>query len=169
MMVVIILLAVLLLWFIVASVEIVKENTVYAVEFFGKFERILTPGLNFRIPLLEQVIEVVSLKQQNFTETGRYHTIDNGVVDISTNIIFEVIPTSEGVKKYIYSLEEREKSLAMTIENSLRASIARESFADISTKKEVIVKEVWVSLDTQFKNWGVNIVSFQITGVRAVN
>ncbi len=166
MILIVILIAILFISVLVSGVEIVKENTVYAIEAFGKFDRIMTAGLNFRIPLIEDVAEKVTLKQQNLTQAGRYHTKDTMAIDISTNIIFVVIPTSESVKKYIYSLDDREKSLATTIENSLRASIARESREDVLAKKEALVKEVWKELDTQFQQWGIKIISFQIMGVK---
>ncbi len=152
---------------ILTGIEIVKENTVYVIESFGKFSRIMTAGLNFRIPIIEEVAETVSLKQKNFSGTGRYHTKEKAPIDVATNIIYEVIPTEEAIKKYIYSLEEREKSFATTIENSLRTSFARESYDDVLAKKEAVINEVWKDLDLQFKKWGINIVSFQITGVHS--
>ena len=168
MFLILILLAIIILWIIITGIEVVKENTVYVVEVFGKFSRIMTSGLNFRIPFVEDVTEKVTLKQQNFSETGRYHTQDKAVIDVSTNIIFSVIPTFEGIGKYVYSLEEREKAISTTIENSLRVSIARESYDDIMAKKEALTKEVWTDLDKQFKEWGIDILSFQITGVSLV-
>ncbi len=165
----IITLTIVFICLVVASVETVSENTVYVVEFFGKFSRIMRAGLNFRVPLLERVMEAVTLKQQNFTLTDRYHTQDKMLIDVSANIIFSVIPTLEGVKKYTYTLHNREKTIATTIENALRLSIAVRSYDDVLEKKEAITHDVWEDLKTQFSDWGVEINSFQIVSVHLVN
>jgi regulator of protease activity HflC (stomatin/prohibitin superfamily) len=165
----IITLVILFICLVVASVEIVSENTVYVVEFFGKFSRIMRAGLNFRVPLLEHVVEEVTLKQQNFTLTDRYNTKDKLVIDVSANIIFSVIPTPDGVKKYTYTLQNREKTIATTIENALRLSIAARAYDDVLAKKEAITRDVWEDLRSNFSEWGVEINNFQIVSVRLVN
>lgn len=164
----IILLLAIIVMVILYGVVIVKENTVYVVENFGKFSRIMPAGLHFRIPVLEEIVEQITLKQQNFSETGRYHTKDNLTVDIAINMIFQVIPSPEGVRSFTYTLVEREKTIAKTLEDALRVSIAKETFNDVLEKKQALVKEVWDGLNQQFKDWGIDIVSFQITGVRSV-
>jgi len=150
---------------IVTMVEIVPENTVYVVELFGKFERVMTAGLNFRMPLMERVAEKVTLKQQNFAITGRYPSRDNLVVNVIANLIFEVIPTPEGVGNHVYKLVDRERSIAAALENSLRTYIASQSSQQVLEKKEGLIQYMKQSLGQQFKNWGISIVDFQIVEV----
>ena len=39
----------------VSSFVIVQQGTISVITMFGKYRRILSPGLNFRIPLIEKV------------------------------------------------------------------------------------------------------------------
>jgi regulator of protease activity HflC (stomatin/prohibitin superfamily) len=150
---------------VLSSVRIVQQNTVYVVEFLGKFNRMMTAGLNFKVPLLERVAEKVSLRQQNFALMGHYPSKDKVIVDVATNLIYGVTTTSEGVQKYTYSLMNRQQSIAAIIENSLRTYIAKETHEGILEKKEELATHIRGDLEIQFSEWGMNIFSFQITEV----
>ncbi len=149
-------------------IEIVSENTVYVIETFGKFSRIMPAGLNFRVPVLEQVVEKISLKQQTFSFTGRYHTVNKEALDVTANIIFSVTPTAEAITNFVYTLEDRDKTISATIENALRTSIARETHDDVLQKKEALTQEVKKDLQTQFTQWGIEVLNFQILAVKFI-
>ncbi|MEK7618259.1 MAG: SPFH domain-containing protein [Patescibacteria group bacterium] len=147
------------------SIRIVQQNTVNVIEFLGKFNRIMTAGLNFKIPLLERVAEKVTLRQQNFTLKNVYPSKDKVIVDISTNLIYAVDPTEESVKKYSYSLVSRQQSIGAIIENSLRTYVAKETHEGILEKKEELAAHIRGDLERQFSEWGMVIFSFQIMEV----
>ncbi len=150
---------------LVLSVRIVQQNTVFVVEFLGKFNRIMTAGLNFKIPLFERVAEKVTLRQQNFALKNTYPSKDKVIVDISTNLIYAVLPTEDGVKKYTYSLVSRSQSIGAIIENSLRTYVAKETHEGILEKKEELALHIRGDLEKQFSEWGMVIFSFQIMEV----
>jgi regulator of protease activity HflC (stomatin/prohibitin superfamily) len=150
---------------IIRSVRIVSQNTVYVIEFLGKFNRIMQAGLNIKIPLIERVAEKITLRQQNFALKGFYPSKDKVIVDISTNLIYAVNPTPDSVKKYTYSLTSRSDSIGAVIENSLRTYIAKETHEGILEKKEELAIHIRTDIEKQFQEWGMVIYSFQITGV----
>lgn len=150
---------------LLTSIRIVQQNTVNVIEFLGRFNRIMTAGLNFKIPLLERVAERVTLRQQNFTLKNVYPSKDKVIVDIATNLIYSVDPTEESVKKYSYSLVSREQSIGAIIENSLRTYVAKETHEGILEKKEELASHIRADLEKQFGEWGMVISSFQITEV----
>ncbi len=160
---IIVLVVVLLL--ILSSIRIVQQNTVYVIEMLGKFNRIMTAGLNFKVPLLERVAEKVTLRQQNFSLKNSYPSKDKVIVDISTNLIYAVDPTEDAVKKYSYSLTSRNQSIGAIIENSLRTYVAKETHEGILEKKEELATHIRGDLERQFSEWGMVIYSFQITEV----
>ncbi len=147
------------------SIRIVEQNTVLVVEFLGRFNRLMNAGLNFKIPILERVAAKVTLRQQNFAIKGNYPSKDKVIVDVSTNLIFAVDPSMEGVKKYTYSLSNRNESIGAIIENSLRTYIAKETHEGILEKKEELAVHIRNDLEEQFSEWGMTISSFQITEV----
>ncbi len=150
---------------ILANIKIVKQNTVLVIEFLGKYRRIMTAGLNLKVPFLERVANVVSLRQQNFAIGGKYPSADKVIVDVMTNLIYAVNPTEEGIQKFAYVLFDPKQSIGATIENSLRTYIAKETHEGILEKKEALASHIQGDLEKQFNEWGMVIKSFQITNV----
>jgi regulator of protease activity HflC (stomatin/prohibitin superfamily) len=162
-----------LTWIIIAfvvivifkNIRIIQQNTVFVIEYLGKFNRIMSAGINFKIPLLERVAAKISLRQQNFAITGKYPSKDKVIVDIATNLIYIVDPSSEGIKRFTYVLQSRDQSIGAIIENSLRTYIAKETHEGILEKKEELALHIKTDLEKQLEEWGMIIKSFQITNV----
>ena len=156
---------IILLLFVLPNIRIVSQNTVYVIEFFGRYRRFMAAGLNFKIPLLERIAAKISLRQQNFAIDGQYPSQDKVIVDIATNLIYSVNATEEGIKNYTYALQSRDQSIGAIIENSLRTYIAKETHEGILEKKEELAMHIRTDLEKQFDDWGMLINSFQITNV----
>lgn len=148
-----------------SCIRIIPQNTVAVIEFLGKFSRIMTAGFNLKIPIFERIAEKITLRQQNFAIDGKYPSNDKVIVTISTNLIYTVDNSLEGIKKYTYVLQNRDQSLAAGIENSLRTYIAKETHEGILEKKEELALHIKADLEKQFEEWGMIIMSFQITNV----
>ncbi|EKE27521.1 MAG: hypothetical protein ACD_3C00196G0014 [uncultured bacterium (gcode 4)] len=160
----------IIIWIIVvfiifSTVRIVEQNTVLVIQFLWKFNRIMTTGLNFKIPILETVAEKITLRQQNFALEWKYPSGDKVIVDVSTNLIFTVNPTAEWIFKFTYVLQNRQQSIWAIIENSLRTYIAKETHEWILEKKEELALHIRNDLEIQFAEWWMLINSFQITNV----
>jgi regulator of protease activity HflC (stomatin/prohibitin superfamily) len=161
----IIIFGVVFILLVLSSIRIVQQNTVYVIEFLGRFNRVMTAGLNFKIPVFERVAEKVTLRQQNFALKNTYPSKDKVIVDIATNLIYAVDPTEESVKKFTYSLVNRSQSIGAIIENSLRTYVAKETHEGILEKKEELAAHIRGDLEKQFADWGMVIFSFQIMEV----
>jgi regulator of protease activity HflC (stomatin/prohibitin superfamily) len=159
-------LLILLLIFVI-NIRIIEQNTVAVVEFFGKYSRTMSAGFNVKIPFIESIRERVSLRQQNFGLQANYPSKDKVIVTIGTNLIYSVDKAEniEGVKRYVYELENRSKSIEASIENSLRTYVAKETHESILEKKEELAMHIKSDLEVQFREWGMQIHSFQITNV----
>lgn len=157
--------AVFIFLILISNIRIVDQNTVLVIQFLGKFRRIMAAGLNIKIPFLEKIVEKVSLRQQNFAIDGKYPSADKVIVDVATNLIYQVNATEDGVKKYTYALQNRNQSIGAIIENSLRTYIAKETHEGILEKKDELAMHIRNDLEKQFEEWGMIIMSFQITNV----
>jgi len=162
---ILILITILIVAILIGSIRIVEQNTVLVIEFLGKYSRMMNAGFNLKIPLLERVANKVSLRQQNFAIDGRYPSADKVIVDVSTNLIYEVDSSDEGIKKYTYVVENRNQSIGAIVENSLRTYMAKETHEGILEKKEELAVHIQNDLEKQFTEWGMHIKSFQITNV----
>lgn len=147
------------------SIRIIDQNTIAVVELLGKYKRSMSAGFNMIIPIFESIKERVSLRQQNFALQGNYPSKDKVITTIGTNLIFSVDQLLEGVKRYVYELDDRVRSIEASIENSLRTYVARETHESLLEKKEELAEHIKGDLEVQFREWGMKIHSFQITNV----
>lgn len=150
---------------LIFSLRIVEQNTVAVIELLGKYRRTMSAGLNILLPFFESIAERVTLRQLNFVAAGHYPSKDKVIVTVSTNLIYVVNSNEEGIKRYVYSLDNRAQSISASIENSLRTYIAKETHEGILEKKEELAEHIKLDLERQFDEWGMIIKSFQITEV----
>lgn len=152
-------------FFILISIRIIDQNTVAVVQFLGRYRRSMSAGFNILIPIFESIKERVSLRQQNFALQGNYPSKDKVITTIGTNLIFSVEQAADGIKRYVYELDDRARSIEASIENSLRTYVARETHESLLEKKEELAEHIKGDLELQFRDWGMKIHSFQITNV----
>ena len=70
----------------------VEQQTTHIVERFGRFVRLCTPGLNFKIPLIEQVSGKVSLRIMQLNVEIETKTLDDVFVKIVTAVQYRILP-----------------------------------------------------------------------------
>ncbi len=146
------------IWFIIAwiifislSVRIVKPNTVRAVEFFGKFNRVLYSWLNFIIPLVETTKTQV-LFRRNFPVDVDWVTKDNVTAYIWLNVIYYVSDDKDWTKEWnvyksIYNIDDPRTMMRSTIDEQLRAMIFNFTHKEIFWKRE----EIWESIEERLR------------------
>lgn len=80
---------VLLLLFIVFSgLVTVNQGTIAVVTMFGKYQRILRPGLNFKIPLIEQIYKKISIQNRSVELEFQAITVDQANVYFKSMLLF---------------------------------------------------------------------------------
>src|SRR3954470_18236643 len=73
----------------------VKQGTIAVVTVFGKYRRILTPGLNFKIPLIEQIYSRISIQNRSVELEFQAVTVDQANVYFKAMILYSVLDQSE--------------------------------------------------------------------------
>ena len=70
----------------------VETSQVAIVQRLGKFARVAGPGLNWKTPYIEAVVQRMSMKVQQFDVQVETKTQDNVFVQIPVSIQYKVIP-----------------------------------------------------------------------------
>ncbi|MFM5951183.1 MAG: SPFH domain-containing protein [Micrococcales bacterium] len=161
------LLALLLAALIFGSFRIVNQATVAVVTMFGKYRRVLRPGLNLLIPLVEQINRTVQI--QNRTEQLQFKTItsDQAVVYFTATVIFTVSDHEpETVKTVAFKfIDEASFDIALlsAVEASVREYVATRKQSEVLGLRAEIVNHAKSTLDEQLSSWGYTVVDLQIT------
>lgn len=156
-----------MLAFIGAGLMTVNQGNVAVITLFGKYNRTLRAGLNFKIPFLERLFRYLSL--QNFTTVQQFQAItkDQAVLYFEIQVIYSIINEDEdNIKKAAFKfVNDRALYLAMTraIEAAIRSFVAQQEQNTILGMRSSIVTYVKQLLDNFISDWGYNIHDIQIT------
>ena len=91
----------IVLLLIVASFVTVQQGTISVVTMFGKYRRILHPGLNFRIPFLEKIFSKVSIQNRAIEMEFQAITQDQANVYFKAMLVYAVLDANEETIKNV--------------------------------------------------------------------
>lgn len=145
--------------FIVKTVKVVPQQNAWVVERLGKFHSSLTPGLNFVVPFIDQVIQKHSLKEIPLDVPSQVCiTRDNTQLQVDGILYFQVTDpklASYGSSNYIVAVTQ----LAQT---SLRSVIGKLELDKTFEERDIINAQVVAAIDEAALNWGVKVLRYEI-------
>jgi regulator of protease activity HflC (stomatin/prohibitin superfamily) len=157
------LILILLGYMIITGIRIVQQQTLLVVERFGQYNRILKPGLNIIIPFLERVAYVINLRTQNLDFTILAITSDKVTITLDTSLIYQILPNQ--AYAVAYNLQNPTQVIKTTVENSIRAYVAKQNHEEILQKRDELTIYLVEHLTEQMLSWGYQILNFQIKDV----
>lgn len=165
--------AYLLVFFIIivvlSSFVTVKQGTIAVVTIFGKYRRILTPGLNFKIPLVEQIYSKISIQNRSVELEFQAVTYDQANVYFKAMLLYSVLDQQEeSIKNVAFKfVDERNlmQALIRTVEGSIRAFVATKRQSEVLILRRDIVEHVKEQLDTILEGWGYHLQDLQLNDI----
>ena len=145
---------VILLILIISGVKVVPQAKAYVIERFGAYHTTWQTGMHLRIPIIEKVAKVVSLKEQVVDFAPQpVITKDNVTMQIDTVVFYQITDA----KLYAYGVE----SPIMAIENltatTLRNIIGEMELDHTLTSRDTINAKIRSILDEATDPWGIKI------------
>lgn len=147
----------------------VQQGTVAVITVFGKYRRVMHPGLNFKIPLIETVFKKISVQNRSVELEFQAITIDQANVYFKAMLLYSVINTDE---KNIMSVafkfvDERNfmQALIRTIEGSIRGFVATKKQADVLGLRKDITEHVKEQIDIGLEEWGYHLQDLQLNDI----
>lgn len=160
---------ILLLIIIFSGLVTVAQGTIAVVTMFGKYQRILKPGLNFKIPLLEQIYKRVSIQNRSVELEFQAVTVDQANVYFKSMLLYSVQNADEETIKRVafkfISDKDLMQALIRTVEGSIRAFVATKRQAEILLLRREIVEFVKDQIDHSLEDWGYHLQDLQINDI----
>jgi len=141
----------------------VQTAQVAIVQRLGKFARVAGPGLNWKTPYLETVVQRMSIKVQQFEVQVETKTQDNVFVQIPVSIQYKVIP--EGVESAFYKLSDPVKQIESMVYNVVLGHVPKMKLDDTFLNQADIAGDLRDSLDASMKEYGYSIVKVLISDI----
>lgn len=154
---------------IVLSVVTVQQGTVAVITIFGKYKRILTPGLSLRIPLIEKVYKKISIQNRSVELGFQAVTIDQANVNFTAMLLYAVVnQNEESIKNVAFKfVDDRNlmSALVRSIEGSVRAFVATKKQSEVLSLRRDIVEAVKEQLDMMLEEWGYHLIDLQLNDI----
>lgn len=147
----------------------VAQGSVAVVTLFGSYRRILRPGLNFKIPLIEQIYRRISVQNRSVEMEFQAVTMDQANVYFKAMLLYAVQNGEEDtiVKVAFKFISERDfmQALTRTIEGTIRAFVATKRQSEILGLRREIVEFVKEQLDHALEEWGYHLLDLQMNDI----
>ena len=151
------------------SIVTVQQGFIAVVTIFGKYRRILTPGLNFKIPFIEQIYKKISIQNRSVELEFQAITIDQANVYFKAMLLYSVINQNETsiVNVAFKFVDERKfmQALIRTIEGSIRGFVATKKQADVLGLRKDITEHVKEQIDLTLEDWGYHLQDLQLNDI----
>jgi prepilin-type processing-associated H-X9-DG protein len=164
-----IILLVLILLTLFLSIVTVQQGTIAITTIFGKFSRILRPGLNFKIPFIEKVFKKISVQNRSSELGFQAVTVDQANVNFTAMLLYSVINSDEETIKNVAFkfIDERNfmQALVRSVEGSVRAFVATKKQSEVLILRRDIVEAVKDQLDRTLEEWGYHLIDLQLNDI----
>ncbi len=141
----------------------VEQQNTYIIERFGKFERLCSPGLNFKIPFIDQISGKVSLRIMQLDVEIETKTLDDVFVKIMTAVQYRILP--QKIYEAFYTLDNAEGQIQAFVFDVVRARIPKIKLDDVFSKKDEIADVVKEELKEVMNEFGYDIVKALVTDI----
>jgi regulator of protease activity HflC (stomatin/prohibitin superfamily) len=161
--------AVVILIIVSTSFVSVKQGTIVVITVFGKYRRILTPGLNFKLPFIENVYSKISIQNRSVELEFQAVTYDQANVYFKAMLLYSVLDQQEETIKNVAFkfVDERNlmQALIRTVEGSIRAFVATKRQSEVLILRRDIVEHVKEQLDQILESWGYHLQDLQLNDI----
>jgi len=154
---------------LLSSFVSVKQGTIVVITVFGKYRRILTPGLNFKIPFIENIYSKISIQNRSVELEFQAVTFDQANVYFKAMLLYSVLDQQEETIKNVAFkfVDERNlmQALIRTVEGSIRAFVATKRQSEVLILRRDIVEHVKEQLDVILEGWGYHLQDLQLNDI----
>ena len=154
---------VLLVVFIaVRCIRIVQQARAYVIEFLGAYKTTWNVGIHFKLPFVERIAKVVSLKEQvaDFPPQPVI-TKDNVTMQIDTVVYFQITDP----RLYTYGIEQPMLAIENLSATTLRNIIGDLELDQCLTSRDIINSKMRSILDEATDPWGIKVNRVELKNI----
>lgn len=144
-------------------IKIVPQQQAWVLERLGKFDRVLQPGLNILIPIIERVAYKHTLKEQAMDVHAQTAiSNDNVTLQIDGVLYVKIVDAtaaSYGVDNPYYAISQ----LAQT---TMRSEIGKLKLDKTFEEREALNIAIVTSINDAAVNWGIQCMRYEIKDIQ---
>uniref|UniRef100_A0A3P9KH01 Stomatin-like protein 2, mitochondrial n=1 Tax=Oryzias latipes TaxID=8090 RepID=A0A3P9KH01_ORYLA len=140
----------------------VPQQEAWVVERMGRFHRILEPGLNFLIPLLDRIRYVQSLKEIviDVPEQSAV-SLDNVTLQIDGVLYLRILDPF----KASYGVEDPEYAVTQLAQTTMRSELGKLTLDKVFRERESLNSNMVHSINQASDEWGIRCLRYEIKDI----
>ena len=160
--IVLIVLIVVILVILARCVRVVQQSKAYVIERLGAFHTVWSVGLHFKVPFIDRVLRVVSLKEQvaDFPPQPVI-TKDNVTMQIDTVLYYQITDP----KLFAYGVENPMNAIENLTATTLRNIIGELELDQSLTSRDIINARMRSILDEATDPWGIKVNRVEMNNI----
>jgi regulator of protease activity HflC (stomatin/prohibitin superfamily) len=162
-MIFLVIVGIIALTFILGSFFTVNTAQVAVITRFGKFLRVADAGLNWKVPYIDSVTGLISLRVNQITLTMETKTKDNVFVTIPISVQNRVKP--EKVYDAFYKLSDPVAQIKSYVEQVILGHVPGMTLDEVFASQSSIAAAVKQELDADMSTFGYEIVNVLVTDI----
>lgn len=147
---------------IVVNVKVVPQSKAYVIETLGAYKTTWNTGLHVKIPFLERVVKVVSLKEQVIDfPPSNVITKDNVTVRVDSIVFFQITDP----KLYTYGVEKPIQAIDSLASTTLRNIFGALELDQSLASRDFINAQITEVLDKATDKWGIKVNRVELKSI----
>src|SRR5258708_8975641 len=147
----------------------INQGYIGVITMFGKYRRIVLPGLRMKLPIFESVYKKISYQNRSVELEFQAITGDQANVYFKSMLLYSVQNQDEETLKKVafkfVSDKDMMQALIRTIEGSIRTYVASKKQAEVLGLRKEIVEYVKDQVDHTLENCGYHLHDLQINDI----
>src|SRR5918996_5014532 len=129
----------------------------------GRYKSQIGPGINYRIPFIDNVLVVDIRERVREFKAERMLTKDNVPVTIDAILRYKII--EDRTNDAILNVENFNEMIQQVSQTTLRNNIGSSVFQDILSKREEINQHIRSIISNEASHWGIEVAGVEIRQV----
>ncbi|KAI8580910.1 hypothetical protein K450DRAFT_235178 [Umbelopsis ramanniana AG] len=143
-------------------IKFVPQQEAWIIERMGKFHRLLEPGLNFLVPLIDRIKYVKSMKETAVEVPSQSAiTQDNVTLELDGVLYFRVIDPF----KACYGVEDAEFAVTQLAQTTMRAEIGQMTLDRTLAERAHLNANIVDAINGAAEDWGIRCLRYEIRDI----
>lgn len=146
----------------VINIRVVPQSSAYVIEKLGTYKCTWKTGLHVKIPFVEKIAKIISLKEQVVDFPPQpVITKDNVTMQIDTVVFYQITDP----KLYTYGVESPISAIENLTATTLRNIIGELELDNTLTSRDTINSKIRVILDEATDPWGIKVNRVELKNI----
>lgn len=155
-------LAFFLLLSVLLSVKVVPQSEKYVVERLGKLHRVLGPGVNLIVPVIDSVKHRIPILERQLPSMSQDAiSKDNVLIRADISVFYRIIAPENTV----YRISNVDQAVKTTVAGIVRSEIGKMDLDDVQSNRSNLNASIKAQLADATDDWGIQVTRAEVLDI----